>query len=64
VVIDRVLYGGRNLPPLFAEDDHGRALPPVCDGLAMLARTHETPGFADETVSNLGENKAGNPSPP
>jgi toxin ParE1/3/4 len=23
VVIDRVLYGGRNLPPLFAEDDHG-----------------------------------------
>ena len=25
VVIDRVLYGGRNLPPLFAEDDDGGA---------------------------------------
>ena len=25
VVIDRILYGGRNLPPLFAEDDDGGA---------------------------------------
>jgi len=25
VVVDRVLYGGRNLPPLFAEDDDGGA---------------------------------------
>ena len=25
IVIDRVLYGGRHLPPLFAEDDDGGA---------------------------------------
>jgi toxin ParE1/3/4 len=25
VVIDRILYGGRTLPPLFAEDDDGGA---------------------------------------
>lgn len=25
VVIDRILYGGRNLPPLFAERDDGSA---------------------------------------